>query len=265
MTSLDLSDPNLPAALDLAVAAAREAGDILRRLGGQPVQVLSAEGRDIKTQADRDAETAILARLRDASPWPILAEESGDQGVPDVGPFWVVDPLDGTLNFARGIPLATVAIALMEADRPLLGVIYDFYRDELFRGLAQPGAGLWEIAGGQHPLSVSAVSDPRQAILATGFPTNRDYSEPALREMIGQIQRFKKVRMLGSAAWMLAAVACGRVDAYAEDDLYLWDVAAGVALVQAAGGYVELNPSPRGRWARRVRVASRKSLWRPPA
>ncbi len=242
---------------DLAEAAARHAGEKLREWFHQDKTVLSSEGRDIKLQADRDAEAAILGVLAESS-HPVLAEESGEHGVVDGGaPFWVVDPLDGTLNFSRAIPLCCVSIALCVGTEPVVGVIYDFNRDELFS--AASGEGAW--LNGQ-AMRVSGIDDPAKGVLVTGIPTFRNIDDASMRGFLDEIRRFKKVRMFGSAALMLANVACGRVDAYAEDDIMLWDVAAGVALVKAAGGYVDVRPSKDLRWGRYVRCASHGRIWK---
>ncbi|MCL5269958.1 MAG: inositol monophosphatase [bacterium] len=251
--------------LNLAVEAARAAGERLRAIAAGEKAVLSVAGRDIKLQADRDSESLILGMLAARSPHPVLAEESGECGTIAEGaaPFWVVDPLDGTLNFSRGVPLCCVSIALVEGTAPRLGVVYDFNRGELFYGV--PGdagdvhGGIISPAG-ERPLAVSGVAERGKAILATGFPVNRDFGAAALAEFVDQVKSFKKVRLLGSAALSLAWVAAGRVDAYAEDDIMLWDVAAGLALVAAAGGHVALAPSARLKWARRVRAASTPPL-----
>lgn len=249
------------AELKLATEAARAAGARLAEIMRGHKEILSDAGRDIKLQADRDAERIILDLLQARSPYPALAEESGEHGAPAEGPFWVIDPLDGTLNFSRGVPMCCVSIALVAGQTPLLGVIYDFNRNELYYGVEGGPSGFVGADGVERPLAVSAVRDSRRGILATGFPTNRDYGDAALQDMFMEIKRFKKVRMLGTAALMLAYVASGRVDAYAEDEIMLWDVAAGLALVKAAGGYVDIRPSSKMKWARRVRVASHANVW----
>lgn len=244
------------AELDWAVGAARDAGAKLRKWFHEDKTVLSAEGRDIKLQADRDAEEAILAVLS-ASAHPVLAEESGEHGMVDGGaPFWVVDPLDGTFNFSRGIPLCCVSIALCVGTEPVLGVIHDFNTGNLFSAVV--GEGAW-LDG--EPMRVSAVEESGKGVLVTGLPTFRNFDDASMQGFLDEIRRFKKVRMLGSAALMLANVACGRADAYAEDDIMLWDVAAGAALVKAAGGYVDVRPSSSMKWARLVRCASHRSIW----
>jgi myo-inositol-1(or 4)-monophosphatase len=243
--------------LRLATEAARAAGQVLRDALKREHQVLSQVGRDIKLQADRDAERVILERLRE-SDHPVLAEESGTHGDLDKDrPFWMVDPLDGTMNFSRGIPGCAVSIALGLPDAPFLGVVYDFQRDEMFSGVVGEGASL-----NGTPIQVSTIAQSKAAVLATGFPVNFEYSEEGLHDFAQRIQRFKKVRMIGSAALSLAYVACGRFDAYAEDDIMLWDIAAGLALVNAAGGCSHIVASYKP-WAFRVRCAATASIWHP--
>lgn len=244
--------------LDRAAAAAHAAGKRLRARTPADLAVLDDGGHDIKLAADREAEAIIVGQLGESG-FPILAEERGEIGnVATSAPVWVVDPLDGTMNFSRGIPLCCVSIALMEGEQPVLGVVYDFNRDETFAGLAAGGAWL-----NGAPICVSQVAAPDRAVLATGFPSFRDYSPEALKQTIESFRSFKKVRMLGSAALMLAYLASGRVDAYQEEDIMLWDVAAGLALVKGAGGSVSVAPSARRRWGRRVQCASRASIWTP--
>lgn len=244
------------AELKLAVAAAEAGGAVLRDALTKTKAVLSAEGKDIKLQADQDSEKAIIATLA-SSGFPVLAEESGEHGETNTdGAMWVIDPLDGTMNFNRGIPICCVSVGLVDNGDPVLGVIYDFNHENWYTGVVGEGAWL-----NDEPMTVSDISERNQAILSTGFPVNRDYSGGALEEFVGQIQQFKKVRFFGSAAMSLTFVASGCVDAYTEDDIMLWDVAAGAALVKAAGGYVELTSSEKLTWARNVNAASSAAIW----
>ena len=240
----------------MALAASMAAGACLSALESDRRVVLSDRGRDIKMQADRDAEKSILTHLS-ASGFPVLAEESGAHGdVLGSKPVWVVDPLDGTMNFSREIPFYGVSIALLVAGEPVLGVIHDVTRGETFSGIV--GEGCW-LNGA--PVRVSALTNPAEAILATGLPTFRSHEAASLTNFVHDLRRFKKVRMLGSAALMLAYVAAGRIDAYGEDDIMLWDVAAGLALVRAAGGFVSDHPSERLEWGRYVRCSGQSALW----
>jgi myo-inositol-1(or 4)-monophosphatase len=248
--------------LKLAEETARQAGALLLQIVKRPLSVLSSEGKDIKLQADRDSEALIVDALSAATPYPILAEEGGERGKRFDEAFWVIDPLDGTLNYSRGIPVCCVSIALVDGsdkiEKPLAAVIFDFNRDEMFTAAAGHGAWLNGL-----PMRVSSVKDPAQAVLSTGFPSYIDYSAESLMPLVRRVQVFKKVRMIGAAAISLAWVACGRLDAYAENGAMLWDVAAGRLLVSEAGGCVEcaLMPSGGKKWARRVRAAAAPALW----
>lgn len=244
------------AELDLAVKAANEAAQFLHVGFTEEKAVLSQIGRDIKLQADQDAEKRILDILAESA-FPVLAEESGETGdVMGNTPFWIVDPLDGTMNYKHGIPLCCVSIALSLGYNPVLGVINDFNRGECFRGIAEEGGWIDDI-----PLKVSDVIESEAAILSTGFPVRRSMDRDSLDEFLGMAQKFKKVRMLGSAALMMAYVSCGRIDAYAEDDIMFWDIAAGAALIRAAGGWVHMQPSDDIKWGMRVRCASAPTIW----
>ena len=200
--------------------------------------VLSDSGKDIKTEADKAAEEIVLNALQ-STDYAILSEESGlsntDKKFSTICesslPIWIIDPLDGTYNFTRGFPMCCVSIALWQGLNPVLGVIYDFVSDTIYSGSVDNGASCNGKA-----IQVSRIQNHDQAALATGFPSSRDYSDVALEASIRSIQRFKKIRMIGSAALSLAHVSSGNVDAYMEDDIWLWDVAAGLALVKAAGG-----------------------------
>jgi len=243
------------AELELAKTASMKASTRLARLLTGQKAVLSDAGRDIKLQADRDSEAVILEVLAQ-SEYPVLAEESGEHGAVGDTPYWVVDPLDGTLNFSRGLPLSCVSIALCRGSDPLLGVIRDFNREECYAGVVGEGAWLNDA-----PVTVSDVKACSKAILATGFPVNRDFGSASLMEFVAQVKRFKKVRLFGSAALSLAFVACGRVDAYAEDNIMFWDVAAGLALVKASGGYVCVSDSESVKWGKNVRCASDAAIY----
>jgi myo-inositol-1(or 4)-monophosphatase len=240
----------------LASTAARKAGQSLRSRIAEWNHVTSNKPRDIKLGADRQSEEIILAILRGDSNFPVLSEETGETGNPDPqGYRWIVDPLDGSVNYRYGLPLACVSIALWRDTIPCCGVVYDFWRDELFHA----AAGFGTFLNGQ-PTRVTATTCQDQAIIATGFPANRDFADDALRMFLSTLQRFRKVRLLGSAALSLAYVASGRVDAYYEEDIMLWDVAAGLTLVNSAGGYTSVEMSKRVPNACRVFAAARPEL-----
>lgn len=222
--------------LPLALKAASAAANLLRTRFAGDAGVVSASGKDIKTCADVAAQEAILAVLGETG-IAVLAEEGDLHDVEPDGLVWLVDPLDGTLNFTRGFPMAAVSVALWDGGRPLLGVVHDVFYGDIYAGVV--GREAW-LNG--DPIRVSSVESRGEAVLATGFPSGRSYESGSLLKFVTAVQEYKKVRMLGSAAMMLAQVTAGRFDAYEEEDIYLWDVAAGVALVSAAGGRCELRP-----------------------
>lgn len=218
--------------LEIAKQTAIEAALYLQRLETKIVN--NAEGKDIKLQADLESEEIIINVLSQHFNYPILSEESGElNDFSQEGRYWVVDPIDGTLNFSRAIPFSCISIALYEKQTPILGVIYDFNRNEMFSALVGVGAWLNE-----RPIHASNVTVRSNAVIATGFPSLRSYDKSSLDEFVTFVRDFKKVRLFGSAALSLAYVASGRIDAYCEDGIRFWDVAAGLAIVQAAGGSV---------------------------
>ena len=243
-------------ALAVAAEAATEAGRLLLELRRKPVEILAEPGHDIKLKADQLAEERILGRLQQRLPLPVLTEESGEHGaVTENSRMWIVDPLDGTFNYSRGMPMCCTSIGLWDQGRPVLGVVHNFFLGQTFTGIVGQGAWL-----NGRPVAVSGVREAGKAALATGFPHQQDYSEALLREFIGQVQDFKKIRMLGSAALMGAYVACGWLDAYVEKDVWLWDIAAAVAICRAAGGAVRVRPGAAGPWAREVACAASPEL-----
>jgi myo-inositol-1(or 4)-monophosphatase len=219
----------------VAVDAARAAGRLLRdELSGARRIAYKGSPTNLVTEMDQRAEALILGRLRGAFPDDaILAEEHGAAGGRS-GRRWIVDPLDGTTNYAHGLPLFGVSIALEEARRLALGVVYDPMRDELFVGERGGGATLNDA-----PIRVSATRSIDASLLVTGFPYNiRETADTNLPEYAAMSLRARAVRRLGSAVIDLAYVACGRFDGYWELRLGAWDVAAGAVLGDEAGGRI---------------------------
>lgn len=222
---------NYKTLLEVAKNAAVKAGVYLKT-HVQEMRVVAGESeKDVKIKGDKAAEELIFKELKETG-FAILGEEQGWHGRRGET-CWVVDPLDGSVNFRQGIPLCSVSIAFVEKGEPVLGVVYNFFTEELYHGVVGVGAFC-----NDERLQVSDVSEPKEAILATGLPARRDFSHEALEIMVEDFGRWRKVRMLGSASIMLAYVASGRVDAYREENIMFWDVAAGCALVAAAGGAV---------------------------
>lgn len=227
--------------LDIAKVAAQSAATLLRSQYSMNAGVTIDVAKDLKTKADLAAQEVVLAVL-ETTGIPVLSEEQTDTNTkPDIsGRLWVVDPLDGTLNFSRGFAMAAVSIALWEEGEPVLGLVHDVHHGIRYSGIV--GKGAW---CDDQPMRVSAVNKRDRAILATGFPSGRSYDTEPLLSFVQSVQSYKKVRMLGSAALMLAQIAAGHFDVYEEEDIYLWDVAAGLALVRAAGGYFRMEPGSR--------------------
>jgi len=226
-----MNDIDLETELKVAKSAALAAGEILKtKKSDLNVETFSSE-RDIKLEADVVAETLIKEIIQDKSNIPILAEESGksSENLGDI--FWVIDPLDGTANYSRNIPICCVSIALIKNLIPVIGVIYDFNNNDLYIGSSEQEAML-----NDKKISVSQTLKKHDGILVTGLPNATDYSDQAMINMVKDFQGWRKVRMIGSAAMASAYVASGKADVYKELGTYLWDVAAGAAIVNAAGG-----------------------------
>lgn len=220
----------------LAIEAAQKAGEYLKE---NNASVHSLVGKDIKLENDRKSEDLIVSILKKTG-IPILSEERGlTEGTTNTDLKWIVDPLDGSANFWKGMrELTCVSVALWEKESPVIGIVNRFHTGELFSGITGEGAFL-----NGESIYTSDVTELNKAVFATGFPVMRSYESDSLNQFIRRIQEFKKIRMLGAAAVMGAFVACGRVDAYREDDIMLWDIAASSALVKAAGGYVQIIPT----------------------
>ncbi len=217
-----------------AIRAARAAGDELRLYKGRALNVSYKRAIDPVTDADRAAEAVILRIIREVYPEePILSEESAPQGVPDSG--WVIDPLDGTTNFSRGYPLFGPSIAWLNEDgRVDLGVVYNPLLDELY--WAVRGSGAW---CNERRLHVSQTSALNRALLSSGAPYDvQERPAAALDPWAELLPRALSLRQDGSAALDLCHVAAGYTDAHFEVGLAPWDVAAGILLVEEAGGRV---------------------------
>jgi len=220
---------------DIAEAAARRAGQYIAEQWQQPDKALEYKGAvDLVTQVDKAAESMILDALRHARPGDrILAEESGTHGT-DGQRIWVIDPLDGTTNFAHGFPHFCVSIGLVNPDGADVGVIYDPITQRMFSALEGQGAFLNGI-----PMSVSHTTELSRSLLATGFPYDRwTHPDNNSHRFSHLLRRCQGIRRAGAAALDLAYVAAGWLDGYWEDRLKPWDCAAGILLVREAGGRV---------------------------
>ena len=246
--------PEADRLLDLSKGVARSAGQRLRRGGGGDLKQYAyarENPREIKAIADLVLEEEILGALRPTG-LSILSEEAGViEGVDASSIRFVVDPLDGTFNFVHGLGPCAVSIALWDGRSPVFGVIYDLEHDRLAWG--GPGRGAFEEG---RPIAVSKTSSMAVASLCTGFPARfRFKDDDAMREFWATVSAYGKVRMLGSASISLLNVARGAGDVYAERNIMLWDVAAGIAIVAGAGGAFRMRESGE-RWSYDVVAAN---------
>lgn len=218
--------------LELAIKVVKEAGELLKKGFNTSIKINSSKDKDIKLQADLDSEKLILNILNNESSISILSEEFGYLEKSKKDNYqWIVDPLDGSLNYSRSISISCISIGLWKGQRPVLGVIYDFLNDDLLTGIVGESAIL-----NKKSIKVSEINKKSDAMLCTGFPVYSDFNTKALNTFVSEIQNFKKVRLLGSAAISLSLVARGAVEAYKEKNIAIWDVAAGIPIVLAAGG-----------------------------
>jgi len=220
--------------LEVAQEAARKAGALLRdNVNGK--RDISYKGAiNMVTEMDRLSEKIVVGMLLEAFPGHGILAEEGSRIESDSGLLWVIDPLDGTTNYAHGYPNFSVSIGLEQIGQTVLGVVYDPMRDELFSAVKGGGAFL----NGQR-VYVSRSEVLIRSLLATGFPYDRAVSkENNLNFFSALIMAAQEVRRSGSASLDLCAVAAGRLDGYWELKLHPWDVAAGGLIVQEAGGRV---------------------------
>ena len=223
--------------LATAVEAAQAAGGFLRANFGRPLTVDENLAHDIKLELDKRTqvliETLILSKFPDHA---IYGEEgiSGDQS----SEFqWIIDPIDGTVNYFYSIPHFAVSIALRRNGKIIVGVIYDPMRDEM-----------WSVREGQpallngQPIAVSTRTQLSESIVSVGVSKSLNSINRGLPLFEKMVRGAKKCRMMGSASLDIAYVSCGRLDAYIESMISLWDVAAGILLVETAGGRVDMQP-----------------------
>ena len=231
-----MSNRDFESLLSIAKESALSAGEFLSCDIQANRKINKEFAHDVKIEADIQSERMILDYLMKKSDFSILSEEKGFIQRRETDFLWIIDPVDGSLNYSQNIPLCCVSIGLWRGREPILGVIYDFNRKEMFYGIA--GKAAW-LNGSL--IAVSKKSILQKSILMTGFPVNIDLSKESINMFIQQLQDYRKVRMIGSAALSLAYVAAGRADAYYEKQIMLWDIAAGVAIVLGAGGKTNIQ------------------------
>lgn len=220
--------------LNFAIETAREAGQILLEKFGRKIEISMKGETNLVTEADLASEALIVDRIKSKYPkHSLLAEESGHTASIDGHSSWkwIIDPLDGTTNFAHGYPCFAVTMALEHDGRIVVGVTYDPTRDEMFA--AERGRG---VSLNNKPIRVSETRHLKDSLLVTGFPYELTKRDEVARHLTGFLLGARGVRRDGSAAIDLAYVACGRFDGFWEDGLNPWDVAAGMLMIEEAGG-----------------------------
>lgn len=230
----------MPHSAELALArlaAAEAAALMLARDPGREVREKAPA--DLVTSVDEAAERAIIARIRALFPGDAIVAEESAAGRVEAGRAWIIDPIDGTVNFVHGHPFTCVSIAFADAQGLAVGVVHAPFLGEVYHAVR--GGGAW---CNDRPIHVSGTAAPRDALLATGFPFKPGKGDPdEFLRLVGRMLRTTRgVRRAGSAALDLAYVAAGRVDAFFELGLAPWDVAAGALLVTEAGGRVGAWP-----------------------
>ena len=231
MNAQNISAECLKELIEVSKNAALKAGDYLRDNKNLDKEIYLEKGRDIKLEIDRNSEKIIYEELK-GTKISFLGEEFGLKKKSEDGLLWVVDPLDGTSNYFRGIDQCCVSIALMQNESSLLGVVYNFNSNDIYYASKGNGAYLNDIK-----IKVSSISDKSSASLTTGFPASEKTKNTL--DFLGDLSKWKKIRMFGSAALSCAYVASGKCDVYLEKGIYLWDIAAGICLVEEAGGNVK--------------------------
>jgi len=238
----------LKRALACAVQAAKASGKLMRQNLRATKRVNASTQYDIKLALDVRSQKLIQARLSRAFPQIGFLGEEGRSTTDDAPLRWVVDPIDGTVNFAYGIPHACVSIALQErragaaAHKTILGVVYDPFQDELWTASRDQASRLNGSA-----IQVSNRRSLSETIVSTGFAKSRSSLERGLPYFLRVVRQVRKVRMMGAAALSLTYVATGRFDAYIERGVSIWDIAAGGFIVERAGGRFWHEPVKEGR------------------
>lgn len=222
--------------INFAIETARDAGRILMEKFGRKIEITMKGEINLVTEADLASEALIIERIKSYYPkHSILAEESGEAVVigGDSTWKWIIDPLDGTTNFAHGYPCFCVTLALEHNGEIVIGVTYDPTRNELFAAERGKGATL-----DGKPIRVSQTEGLGSSLIVTGFPYDIKQRDNFAQHLTDMLLQSRGVRRDGSAAIDMAYVACGRFDAFWEEGLNPWDVAAGVLLIEEAGGQV---------------------------
>ncbi len=224
--------------LEIAVEAAREAGALLRSHYENDLVVDDMLDHDIKLELDVQSQNLISSKILSQFPGHAFYGEEGIEGNQDSPSQWIVDPIDGTVNFFYGIPHFCISIALRKNDELQLGAIYDPMMDELFAADYEGPA-----TRNGREIRPSRRAQLKDAVVTIGFSKTRQSIDAGLERYGRMARNVRKTRMMGSAALALAYIACGRLDAYLEEQISIWDIAAGQILVERGGGTVASRPS----------------------
>ena len=218
--------------LDIAVKAAFLAGKFLRESQDKVIHVKENRLKDLKLEVDFKSDEIIIDIIKNETPWDILTEEHGcvRRGEDATEYTWIVDPLDGSVNYFSGLPISCVSIALWRGVIPVIGVVHDFNRGVTYS--AMEGTGLF-LDG--HVIVADRAHCIESSILCTGIPSGVKFDKEYQDVFKNGVESYRKVRLLGSAALSLAYVATGKATMYRENGIKIWDVAAGLALVRMSG------------------------------
>jgi len=225
--------------LDLSKETALMALEKLKQLDKESIKQYSYDEnieREVKALADIIIEKIILDKLLPTG-INILSEEAGlIEGDQNSRLKFIIDPIDGTVNFVRGVAECSICIALFEEEKPIFGVIASYPSNEIAWGGKQLGSFL-----GSSKLEVSNIGESEKGLLCTGFPSRFKFEKKSLSSQIRLMSKFGKTRMLGSASQSLLKVAKGSAECYSEHKIMIWDVAAGIPIVEGAGGRIKIN------------------------
>jgi myo-inositol-1(or 4)-monophosphatase len=221
--------------IEIAIGAARKAGHVLLEMYRGPHEITVKGERDIVTEADLAAEAVIMEEILAGCPeaWIVSEESHSQRTALAERPTWYIDPLDGTTNFARGLPCFSVSIAMAQAGQVVCGAVYDPLHDHLFH--AQRGQGAYLNGQRLHVIAVDALQD---AILLLDWPRDQEIRQMSASALQHLVPLTNAVRSTGSAALSLCYLAAGWADLYFQYTLMPWDVAAGLLLIEEAGGEV---------------------------
>lgn len=225
-----MSAPSSADLLACMIEAVRRAGDHAKRQLGRRMETIARSAHDVKLALDLECQTMIESVLTSAYPaFPILGEEGSRAG--EGGYRWIVDPLDGTVNFSHGLPYWCHSVAVQQGAQTVAGAVYAPLQDELFAATADGPA----TCNGR-PITVSDIRTLDRALLLTGLEKNFEQHPQSVEVARAVALASQKMRLMGAAALDLCYVACGRADGFYESGIHLWDVAAGELIVQRAGG-----------------------------